>query len=158
LAGDSDLRVNEEPATSPAAQHCLQCYYRELEKRFETGFDPSKSVLHSLDEFGPPRGCFLVLYMADEPVGCGGLTPLGNDSAYLKRMWIAPGARGLGLGRRLLAELEDKARSIGYRFAKLETNKALPEAQRLYRSSGYVEVSPFNDEHYAHHWFEKPLG
>jgi ribosomal protein S18 acetylase RimI-like enzyme len=73
-------------------------------------------------------------------------------------MWIAPGARGLGLGRRLLGELEERARSIGYRWAKLETNRALPEAQRLYRSSGYAEVAPFNDERYADHWFEKRLG
>jgi GNAT superfamily N-acetyltransferase len=153
-----DLLVSDEPATSPAAQHCLQLYYRELEGRFEEGFDPAKSVLHSLAEFAPPAGCFVVMYMAGEPVGCGGLTPLGEDAAYLKRMWIAPGARGLGLGRRLLGELEERARSIGYRWAKLETNRALPEAQRLYRSSGYAEVAPFNDEHYADHWFEKRLG
>jgi ribosomal protein S18 acetylase RimI-like enzyme len=91
------------------------------------------------------------------PAGCGGFTPLGEDSAYLKRMWIAPEARGLGLGRRLLSELEEKARSLGYRFVRLETHKALPEAQQLYRSSGYSEVAAFNDEPYAHHWFEKQL-
>ena len=153
----TDVRVVEEPATSAAAQLCLGRYYRELEDRFDGGFDPGKSVLHSLDEFAPPRGCFLVLYLGGEPVGCGGFTPLGDESAYLKRMWIAGEARGHGLGRRLLAELEARARSTGYGFAKLETNKALPEAQRLYRSSGYAEVAPFNDEHYAHHWFEKRL-
>jgi GNAT superfamily N-acetyltransferase len=153
----ADVRVSEESATSPAAQQCLARYYTELQDRFEEGFDPAKSVLHTLAEFAPPRGCFLVVYMAGEPVGCGGLTPLGHDSAYLKRMWIADEARGLGLGRRLLGELETRARLIGYRFAKLETNKALPEAQQLYRSAGYAEVPPFNDEHYAHHWFEKPL-
>ena len=72
-------------------------------------------------------------------------------------MWIGSGARGHGHGRRLLGELEARARSIGYGFARLETNKALPEAQQLYRSSGYVEVAPFNGERYAHHWFEKRL-
>jgi GNAT superfamily N-acetyltransferase len=154
---DDALVVSEEPATSPAAQSCLRQYYRELQDRFEEGFDPAKSVLHSLDEFAPPRGCFLVLRFAGEPVGCGGLTPVGDDAAYLKRMWIAPSARGAGLGRRLLAALEEKARALGYRTVKLETNRALDEAQQLYRSSGYMEVEPFNDEFYAHHWFEKAL-
>jgi ribosomal protein S18 acetylase RimI-like enzyme len=63
----------------------------------------------------------------------------------------------LGLGRRLLAELEDRARALGYRKVRLETEKSLTEAQQLYRSSGYLEVPRFNDEPYAHHWFEKTL-
>jgi GNAT superfamily N-acetyltransferase len=151
-----DLIIDDVPATGEAARHCLELYYRELRERFEEGFDPAKSVLHSLAEFDPPRGSFLVLRLADKLVGCGGLTPLG-DSAYLKRMWIAPEARGLGLGRKLLVGLEAEARSLGYRSVKLETHQSLAEAQRLYRSSGYREVAPFNDEFYAHHWFEKPL-
>jgi ribosomal protein S18 acetylase RimI-like enzyme len=61
------------------------------------------------------------------------------------------------LGKRLLSELEERARSASYRTVKLETNKTLTEAQRLYRSCGYREVAPFNDEPYAHHWFEKKL-
>jgi GNAT superfamily N-acetyltransferase len=152
----SELVIEEQPATSPAAQQCLQAYYRELRERFDEGFDPARSVLHSLAEFDPPRGSFLVLRLGGDLVGCGGLTPLG-DAAYLKRMWIAPEARGLGLGHRLLDALESKARSLGYRAVKLETHKSLAEAQRLYRSSGYREVPPFNDELYAHHWFEKEL-
>ena len=150
------IRVSEEPATSPVAQHCLELYYGELRTRFEEGFDPSRSVVHSLYEFAPPRGCFLVIYASGEPVACGGFTPLGA-AAYLKRMWVAPAARGLGMGRRLLAALEEKARSLGYRSARLETHQTLAEARQLYRSSGYVEVEPFNAELYAHHWFEKPL-
>ena len=72
-------------------------------------------------------------------------------------MWVSPGARGLGVGKRPLQALENKARSLGYRTVCLETNKALTEAQQLYRSSGYREVAPFNDEPYANHWFEKRL-
>ena len=67
-------------------------------------------------------------------------------------MWIAPAARGLGLGRRLLSELEQRSRTG---IARLETNRNLTEAIALYRAAGYVEVEPFNDEPYAHHWFEK---
>jgi GNAT superfamily N-acetyltransferase len=149
--------ITDELATSPGAQACLSLYYRELDSRFANGFDPARSVLSSLDDFAPPRGAFLVMRLRGEPVGCGGLTPLGEKAVYLKRMCITPKVRGLGLGRRLLAALEEKARDLGYGLVRLETNEALIEAQQLYRSAGYREVPPFNDEHYAHHWFEKSL-
>ena len=156
MAEDDKVRIEEELATGRAAGQCLKRYYEELNQRFEAGFDPRQSVLGSLDEFSPPKGSFLVVRMDGEPVGCGGLTPLGS-AAYLKRMWIAPKVRGRGLAKRLLRALEDKAGELGYRTVRLETNKALGEAQQLYRSAGYTEVEPFNDEHYAHHWFEKRL-
>jgi ribosomal protein S18 acetylase RimI-like enzyme len=72
-------------------------------------------------------------------------------------MWVDPRARGLGLGRRLLRELESHARAMGARSVRLETNRSLTEAIALYRSSGYVEVPAFNDEPHAHLWFEKQL-
>jgi len=72
-------------------------------------------------------------------------------------MWVAPAARGLGLGRRLLACLEAEAAASGARTVRLETNHTLAEAISLYRASGYREVAAFNDEPYAHHWFEKTL-
>jgi len=66
-------------------------------------------------------------------------------------------ARGLGIGRRLLSELEERAAGHGAQAVRLETNRSLAEAISLYRSAGYVEVAPFNDEPYAHHWFEKQI-
>jgi ribosomal protein S18 acetylase RimI-like enzyme len=78
--------------------------------------------------------------------------------AELKRMWVAEHVRGLGIGRRLLAELEGRAAAAGARAVRLETNKALAEAIALYRSAGYREIDAFNSEPYAHHWFEKQLG
>jgi len=157
VSSQSAVAIAPEPATSAAAQYCLGEYYRELGDRFDGGFDPELSLSPSLDEFAPPRGIFLVARLHGELVGCGGLKPLSADAAYLKRMWIAPEARGLGLARRLLGALEEQARLAGYSLARLETNKTLVEAQQLYRSSGYCEVPPFNDEPYAHHWFEKAL-
>ena len=151
------VEIAAELATGAAAQYCLSEYYRELADRFDGGFDPELSILPSLDEYAPPSGIFLVARLNGQPVGCGGLKPISADAASLKRMWIAPDARGRGLARRLLGELEDKARLLGYSVVRLETNKTLVEAQRLYRSSGYCEVPPFNDEPYAHHWFEKAL-
>lgn len=151
------VTIAPEMATGADAQYCLGEYYGELQERFDGGFDPNLSLVPSLDEFAPPRGVFLVMRIDGNPVGCGGLKPITHEAAYLKRMWIAPGVRGLGLARRLLAALEENARRIGYSIVRLETNKALVEAQQLYRSSGYREVPAFNDELYADHWFEKRL-
>jgi GNAT superfamily N-acetyltransferase len=151
------VTIASEPAVGADAQYCLGEYYRELQERFDGGFDPELCLVPSLDEFAPPRGMFLLVRLNGEPVGCGGLKPISMEAAYLKRMWIAPGARGLGLARGLLSSLEDNARAMGYTIVRLETNKSLIEAQQLYRSAGYTEVAPFNDERYAHHWFEKRL-
>jgi DNA-binding MarR family transcriptional regulator/GNAT superfamily N-acetyltransferase len=153
----SAIRVEEVPPTSRDAQFCLGQYFKELGERFETGFDPAQSLAPTLEGFAPPRGTFLVMRLHGQPVGCGGFKPEDSGAAYVKRMWISRTARGLGLGRRLLHELEAKARSLGYRTMRLETEASLTEAQQLYRSGGYREVEPFNDELYAHHWFEKPI-
>ncbi len=72
-------------------------------------------------------------------------------------MWVDQSARGLGLGRRLLARLEQHAAEHGSDAVRLETNASLTEAIALYRSAGYREVAAFNDEAYADHWFEKRL-
>jgi ribosomal protein S18 acetylase RimI-like enzyme len=72
-------------------------------------------------------------------------------------MWVAESVRGLGVGRRLLAELEARARDHGARSVRLDTNRNLTEALAMYRSAGYVEVPRFNDEPFAHHWFRKEL-
>lgn len=157
MSADPELRIADESATSETSRHCLNRYYAELRQRFPEGFDPANSVLHSLDEFDPPRGAFLIMTVNGQPVGCGGMTPLDDGAAYLKRMWVAPEARGSGLGRKLLAALEEKAAALGYRTVKLETHRTLAEAQKLYASSGYTEMRPFNNEPYAHHWYEKSL-
>src|SRR5947207_2846054 len=128
--------IAAEPATGAGAQYCLSEYYRELADRFDGGFDPELSILPSLDEYAPPHGIFLVARLHGQPIGCGGLKPISADAASLKRMWIAPDARGHGLARRLLGELEHKAILLGYSVVRLETNKTLVEAQQLYRSSG----------------------
>jgi ribosomal protein S18 acetylase RimI-like enzyme len=72
-------------------------------------------------------------------------------------MWVGESARGLGVGRRVLGELEAHAAAQGARRLRLDTNRTLTEAIALYRSSGFVEVAPFNEEPYAHHWFEKGI-
>jgi ribosomal protein S18 acetylase RimI-like enzyme len=105
----------------------------------------------------PPAGLFLVATLHGEPAGCGALKFHPGAPAEVKRMWVAPAVRGLGLGRRLLTELEAQAAAHGVRVLRLETNQTLTEAISLYRAAGYREVPAFNDEPYAHHWFEKSL-
>lgn len=157
LLSASSVSIDLESAASEDARYCLGEYFRELSVRFEAGFDPAQSLPATEADFAPPSGAFIVMRLYGRPVGCGGFKRMEPDAAYLKRMWIASEARGLGLGRRLLDALEKQARASGYRTARLETNRSLVEAQKLYRRCGYREVPPFNDEPYAHHWFEKPL-
>jgi GNAT superfamily N-acetyltransferase len=145
----------EDPA-SGAAQFCLRSYVAELDTRFDTGFDPTRSLSADAAELTEPAGLLLVARLRDEPVGCGALK-LHGAWAEVKRMWVAPGARGLGVGRRLLHELERHARERGVEVLRLETNRTLREAAGLYRSAGYAEVDAFNAEPYAHHWFEKRI-
>jgi GNAT superfamily N-acetyltransferase len=141
----------------PHAQRCLSEYFTELDRRFDTGFDPALGVPTEAESLRPPAGLFLVASLRGDPIGCGGLKFHADQPADIKRMWVAESARGLGVGRRLLSELEAQAAGHGATAVRLETNRALAEAISLYRSAGYVEVAPFNDERYAHHWFEKPI-
>lgn len=141
----------------PHARFCIQAYFAELSHRFDAGFDPARSIPAGADALTPPAGLLLVATLHAEPVGCGALR-FHDGAAEVKRMWVAPAVRGLGLGRRLLTELEAKAAEHGVRTLRLETNRTLGEAIALYRATGYREVAPFNAEPYAHHWFEKALG
>ena len=141
----------------PDARRCLRAYVEELSGRFDSGFDPALSISAADHEMTPPAGLFLVATLHGEPAGCGALKFHPGAPAEIKRMWVAPAVRGLGLGRRLLAELEARAAAHGVRVLRLETNRTLTEAISLYRAAGYREVPAFNDEPYAHHWFEKTL-
>jgi DNA-binding MarR family transcriptional regulator/N-acetylglutamate synthase-like GNAT family acetyltransferase len=141
----------------PHARYCLHAYFSELDRRFDKGFDPALTVPADDRELRHPAGLFLVASLGADPIGCGALKFHDNEPADLKRMWVAESARGLGIGRRLLRELEDHAAENGATAIRLETNKTLAEAISLYRSAGYIEVAPFNEEPYAHHWFEKQI-
>ncbi|MCG0285879.1 helix-turn-helix domain-containing GNAT family N-acetyltransferase [Streptomyces sp. PSAA01] len=153
----SVVSLEELDPDHPDAARCLRSYSAELQELFEGGFDPAHSLLPDPGELRAPRGLFLVARLHDEPVGCAGLKLPSGAPAEIKRLWVCPGARGLGLARRLLSELEERAARHGSDLVRLDTNKALETATRLYRDSGYTEVPAFNDEPYAHHWFEKRL-
>jgi DNA-binding MarR family transcriptional regulator/GNAT superfamily N-acetyltransferase len=141
----------------PDANACFQHYFVELERRSNSRLDPATLIAAKPHELRPPAGLLLVAYLHSEPVGCGAVKHHADAPSEIKRMWVAETARGLGIGRRLLAELEASAARSGATRARLETNRRLTEAIGLYRSAGYVEVAAFNDEPFADHWFEKRL-
>src|SRR4051812_5874537 len=151
------VEIGVRDPADPHARHCLREYAAELGRRFPDGFDPGRSISAGDDELRPPRGLVLVATLLGEPMGCGALKFHPGAPTELKRMWVANDARGLGLGRRLLAALEARAAEGPSGLLHLETNGGLTEAIALYRSAGYREVAPFNDEPYAHHWFEKRI-
>lgn len=150
-------RIERVDPSSATARWCVSQYFAELAGRFEEGFDPGQSLPADDAELRPPAGAFLVASADGEPLACGAVKSLGRGVGSLKRMWVAPAVRGLGFGRRMLDALEAEARKLGLRKVRLETNRALVEAIRLYRSAGYKEVAPFNADPYANHWFEKRL-
>jgi DNA-binding MarR family transcriptional regulator len=151
------VAVAVEDPRSAAARFCLDAYAAELDATFEGGFDTARSRPVDPAALTPPRGLLLVARLHAEPIACGALKLPPGEPAEIKRLWVAPAARRLGVARRVLAELEARARQAGAEVVRLDTNRALRAATTLYRSAGYTEVPAFNDEPYAHHWFEKRL-
>jgi DNA-binding MarR family transcriptional regulator/GNAT superfamily N-acetyltransferase len=145
-----------DPA-DPRAQHCLREYFAELDRRFEGGFDPAQTLSTDLEGMRPPNGTFLVATLRGAPVGSGALKFHEEGVGELKRMWVDPATRGLGVGRRLLASLELTASCAGCERVQLDTNPTLTEAIAMYRSAGYHPIEAFNEEPYAALWFEKSL-
>jgi ribosomal protein S18 acetylase RimI-like enzyme len=153
----AQITLAQEPATDRAVQRCFERYFAELNDRFETGFDVSRSNPADTADLTPPAGMVLVARRDGDPVGCGALKFHSDGVCEVKRMWVSPQVRGVGLGRRLLEELERLAAENGATVLRLETNRSLAEAVAMYRRAGYREVPAFNAEPYAHHWFEKDV-
>src|SRR5947209_229399 len=150
----ASVKMSPVDPEHPDARYCLAEYVAELSRR-STRPVGNTALPHQLR---PPAGEFFVAYLHGAAIGCGAVKHHRDAPAEIKRMWIAPEARGLGLGRRLLETLEECALANGARTAHIETGAVLTEALCLYRSVGWVEVPPFNDEPFADHWFEKELG
>jgi DNA-binding MarR family transcriptional regulator/N-acetylglutamate synthase-like GNAT family acetyltransferase len=154
--GHRRIGIETTDPRSDAARYCLGEYYGELSRRFEGGFEVTRSRDPDAADMIAPRGAFLVALSDGMPLGCVGLKG-GRDYAEIKRLWVAPSARGLGLGRRLMTAAEHAARSLSIKLLRLDTNSALPEAAQLYRKTGWTELPRFNDDPYADLFFEKQL-
>ena len=102
VLGRSRIELKEMPPRSAEARYCLGEYYSELARRFKQGFDVTRSRDPDAKDMHRPRGTFIVAMSDGLPIGCVGLKGSGVDIAEIKRLWVAPSARGLGLGRRLM--------------------------------------------------------
>lgn len=142
---------------SEQAQACIAAYLAELDARFPGGFDASRSPSAEPGELVPPSGYMLLARLDGKPLGCGAVKRLGRGVAEIKRMWVAPASRGLGIAQRLLEALEARARQLGCSRVRLDTNHSLTEARALYARNGYREIADYNGNPFADHWFEKRL-
>ncbi|MFI1480749.1 GNAT family N-acetyltransferase [Streptomyces sp. NPDC020747] len=148
LAG---VTVRAVGAGSADARACLAGFAAELDERFPEGYATADLV--------PPEqiAVLLVAYEEEHAVGCGALCALDAGTAEIRHLWVHPDARGLGLGRRLLTELERTAAERGHHVVRLDTHEVLKEAAAMYRTSGYVEIPAYDANEHASYWFEKAL-
>jgi GNAT superfamily N-acetyltransferase len=136
----------------------MAAYFAELDVRFRGGFDPGAGGAgKDAESMSAPDGAFVLARSDSAVVGCGGVLRIDARTGEIKRMWIHHELRGAGLGRRLLAELEATAARLGRTRVVLDTNEVLAEAVAMYERSGYRSIERYNDNPYAHHWFEKSL-
>jgi DNA-binding MarR family transcriptional regulator/GNAT superfamily N-acetyltransferase len=157
LLAISMVEIRPEDPTSADAKWCLGHYFAELNRRFEERFDAGRTLPADSRDLVPPAGAFLVARFDGQPAGCGALKRHSPGVGEIMRMWVDGAHRGLGIGKRILDGLERQAVALGLGTVRLYTNRSLHEAKAMYRGSGYVGISPYNDDPYAHHWFEKQL-
>jgi DNA-binding MarR family transcriptional regulator/GNAT superfamily N-acetyltransferase len=137
------------------ARGCLAAFAAEIDGRFPEGFDPADLVAPG--EVRGQAGAMLVAYEEGAPVGCGALRTLEPGVGEIRHVWVAGTARGLGLARRLVSDLERQAATRDLNVIRLGTHRALTEATQLYRTSGYAEIPAYGAVAHTHLWFEKRL-
>jgi len=147
------LQFVPTPTTDPDAAALLDEYFAMREH----GMSGYRIVHPDPAVFTEPAGVFVVAVVDGDAVGCGGIRMIGPERAEVKHLYVRPSTRGTGLGRALLEELERRASVLGATEVVLDTNARLEAAQGLYRSAGYAEVDPYNDNPNATHWFRKAL-
>ncbi|RVV98580.1 GNAT family N-acetyltransferase [Mesobaculum littorinae] len=152
-----DIVFEEVDYSSELATKCLNAFAAELSRRLNLIFDLKKSGDPELSQMQHPHGTFVVASLGAMPLGCVGVKGNGGPLAEVKRMWIAPAARRLGLGRRLMTKAEDAARALSITTLRLDTNSTLFEAVSLYKRMGWTEIERFNDDPYPDIFMEKHL-
>jgi GNAT superfamily N-acetyltransferase len=150
------LRFERREPEEPPASELLAEMRLELNDVYDT-FSRLDNPPLSPAELRPPGGAYLVCFEDDVPVAGGGLRRLSAGVAEIKRMFVRPAARSRGLARSLLVALEDEAVSLGYTTVRLDTGPKQVHGLALYRSAGYVDVEPYNDNPFACFWGEKRL-
>ena len=151
------ISVERGDPSDPSSLALVQAMEDEIDELYHDRSGSVRSVTAEPDEMRPPDGDFLVVVHEGRPVGCGGLKRLDDDVGEIKRMYVAPDARGKGLSRMLLEALEDRARELGFTIARLDTGDRQPAAQRLYEGAGYRRIPRYNENDVATRWYERSL-
>ena len=145
-----ELSPVEDASTRDAARSLIAEYLRWIASLASTNyglsFDVDAMVTSDLEDrskFYPPDGRFYVIHHSNAYVGVGCLKRLTPTVAEVQRMYVQPHVRGIGAGRRLMEQLLTDARAIGYEVVRLESLKFLSVAHALYRSAGFVEITPY---------------
>lgn len=154
--GQHAITFEEVDPRDDTAVWCLENYYGELAQRLRTGFEVHLSKDPEATTMIRPQGTFYVALSDGLPIGCCGLKGHG-DWGEVKRLWVAPSARGLKLATRFMERIEATARDLGHTVLRLDTNSQLPEAVALYHRLGWTEIDRFNDDPYPDVFFEKHL-
>lgn len=139
------VRVQEGQAASERAAEVLARYFSELDSRLPGGFNPALTEVTSPEDVTPPKGDFLLMTAlnSDEVIACGAVRLVDADTAELRRLWVAPDARGRGFGRTLLRNLENRARGLGARRVVCSLNPEMVEGLELFTRRGYTPTEPF---------------
>jgi GNAT superfamily N-acetyltransferase len=151
------IEVRSEAADSLVAVRLVEAMVTEMEELYDLRAGTGLGLSAPPADFSPPGGAFLVVYEDGKPVAGGGVKRDEDGIAEIKRMYVAPRARGRGLGRRLLEALEEEARSLGYARIRLDTGARQPEARAMYERAGYHAVDDYNGNPQASFWGEKVL-
>lgn len=136
----TELHIALTPANHPDAVQLIQ----ELDDHLRALYPPSSNHLLSIEQLLQPNIRFLMATREGRAVGCGALR-LEPDYAEIKRMYVRPDQRGLGVGWRLLTQLEAIGQAEGYTLFRLETGIYQPEALKLYERLGYQRCPPFGE-------------
>jgi ribosomal protein S18 acetylase RimI-like enzyme len=152
------MDVRPLPADGEAARLLLADYLAEIERRLGRPLEPSEYPDAEAAELEPPHGRLLAAFDGAAAVACGAVRVIAPGVAEIKRMYVSPRARGRGLGRTLLRELEAGAVELGCHTVRLDTMTAMAEAAALYRSAGYGPIADYNGNPLAGVWMERRLG
>ena len=150
------VTIAEESYDGPAAQVLVPAYVDEIRAMYPD-WTPDVPPRLTPEDVEPPEGRWLVAYRKRQPVGCAALKRLDDDTAEIKRVYVAPEARGTGVARALLARLETIAEGIGYTTLRMDTGARQPASVVLFGSVGYEQIADYNGNPVAAYWFEKRL-
>lgn len=162
IASLDDVLIERAVPSDGAARGALWAYIDDVASRWYGRPATDEEIAAALlddpsDDLVAPHGALLIAQAGGAVVGCAGLRLLDDGIGEVKRVFVAPAARGHGLGQRLMLQLEGLAQAEGVHTLRLNTRSDLIEARTLYAALGYVEVPAFNEGRYAEHWFAKDL-